>query len=78
MVIILTQTMKGWSHRCYIPSFVEIGQKVLEKKIFEVFFYIYGHVVHLGHVTIIMSFNFDFNVPKSLHTKYGSKWPTGF
>ena len=25
--------MMGWSPRCYIPSFVEIGQPVLEKKI---------------------------------------------
>ena len=25
--------MMGWSPRCYIPSFVEIGQQVLEKKI---------------------------------------------
>ena len=31
------QTMMGWSSRCYIPSFVEIGQMVLEKKIFEGF-----------------------------------------
>ena len=27
----------GWSTRCYIPSFVEIGQPVPEKKIFEGF-----------------------------------------
>ena len=31
------QTMMGWSPRCYIPSFVEIGQPVPEKKIFEGF-----------------------------------------
>ena len=29
--------MKGWSPRGYIPSFVEIGLPVLEKKIFELF-----------------------------------------
>ena len=29
--------MMGWSPRCYIPSFVEIGPPVLEKKIFEGF-----------------------------------------
>ena len=26
---------------------------------------------HLGHVTSIISINFHFNVPKSLHTKFG-------
>ena len=39
-------------------------------------FNIYGHGGHLGHVTSIMSLNFL--VPKILHTKFGSKWPTGF
>ena len=29
------QTMMGWSPRCYIPSFVEIGPLVLEKKTFD-------------------------------------------
>ena len=33
------QTMMGWSPRCYIPSFVDIGQPVLEKKIFYYFFH---------------------------------------
>ena len=41
-------------------------------------FNIYGHGGHLGHVTSIMSLNFNFLVPKSLHTNIGSKWPTGF
>ena len=45
------QTMMGRSPRCYIPSFVEIGLPVPEKKIFEVFFFIYGHGGHLGRVT---------------------------
>ena len=31
--------MMGWSPRCYIPSFVKVGPPVLEKKIFESFFY---------------------------------------
>ena len=41
--------MMGWSPRCYIPTFVEIGPLVPEKilKIFT----IYGHGGHLGHVT---------------------------
>ena len=30
--------MMGWSPRCYIPSFVEIGLPVPEKKIFKGFF----------------------------------------
>ena len=34
-------------------------------------FTIYGNGGHLGHVTSIMLFNFHFNVPKSLHTKFG-------
>ena len=41
-------------------------------------FNIYGHGGHLGHVTSIMSLNFNFLVPKSFHTKFGSKLPTGF
>ena len=32
-----SQTTMGWSPRCYIPSLVEIGLPVLEKKIFEWF-----------------------------------------
>ena len=35
------QTMMGWSHRFYIPSFVKIGLLVLEK-IFEGFYYIWA------------------------------------
>ena len=40
----------GWSPRCSIPYFVEMGQLVLEK-IFEVIFTIYEHSSHFGHVT---------------------------
>ena len=32
-------------------------------------FTIYGHGGHLGHVTSIMSTDFHFLVPESLHTK---------
>ena len=70
--------MMGRSQRCYIPSFMEICQPVPEKKIFEVFFTIYGHGSHLGHVTSIMSINFHFLVPESLHIKFGFDWPSGF
>ena len=50
--------MMEWSPRCYIPSFVEMGPLVLEKKIFEGVFTIYVHGGHLGHVTSIMLINF--------------------
>ena len=36
-MIIIEQTMIGRSIQCYIPSFVEIGPPVPEKKIFDVF-----------------------------------------
>ena len=35
------QTMMGWSPRCYIPSFVEIGPPVPEEKIFKGFYHIW-------------------------------------
>ena len=38
-------------------------------------FLIYGHGGHLGHVTSIMSLNFNFLVPTSLHIKFGSNGP---
>ena len=64
--------MMGWSPRCYIPSLVEIGLPVPEKKNFKGFFSILGHGGHLGHVTSIMSSDFHFLVPESFHTKFGS------
>ena len=70
--------MMGWSARCYIPSFVEIGLLVPEKKIFKGFFTIYGHGGHLGHVTSIMSSDFHFLVPESFHTKFGSDQHSSF
>ena len=36
-------------------------------------FTIFGLGGHLGHVTSIMSSNFDFLVPESFHTKFGSE-----
>ena len=76
------QTMVGWSPGCYIPSFLEIGLKDPEKKIFEGFFTIYtiygGVGGHLGHVTSIMSSDFHFLVPESLHTKFGSDRHSSF
>ena len=70
--------MTGWSPECYIPSFVEIGLPVPEKKIFEGFFTIYGHGGHLGHVTSIMSSDFHFFVPESFHTKFGADRQSSF
>ena len=63
--------MMGWSPRYYIPSFVEIGPPVPEKKIFEGFFTIYGRGGDLGHVTSIISSDFYFLVPESFHKKFG-------
>ena len=70
--------MMGWSPIRYIPSFVEIGLPVPEKKIFKVFFTIYGHGGHLGHVTSIMSSDFHFPVLESFHTKFGSDQHSSF
>ena len=70
--------MIGLSPRCYIPSFVEIGLPVPEKKIFEGVFTIYGCGGHLGHVTSIMSSDFHFLVPESFHTKFGSERHSSF
>ena len=70
--------MMGWSPGCYIPSYVEIGPLVPEKKIFEGFFTIYGHGGHLGHVTSIMSSDFHFHIPKSFDTKFGSDRHSSF
>ena len=41
-------------------------------------FTIYGHGGHLDHVTTIVSINFHFLVPESLHIKFGFDWPSGF
>ena len=39
---------------------------------------IYGRGGHLGHVTSIMSSNFRFLVPESLHTKFDLQWHSSF
>ena len=57
--------MMGWSHRCYIPSFVKIGPPVLEKKIFECF------LPYMGEAAILVKCDRDvankilFPLPKS-------------
>ena len=40
--------MMGWSPVCYIPSFVDIGSPVPEKKIFE------GFLPYMGEVAILV------------------------
>ena len=69
--------MMGWSPRCYIPSFVEIGSQVPEKKILKGFT-INGRGGHLGQLTSIMSSDFHFLVPESFHTKFNSDWYNSF
>ena len=77
MVILLTN-YDGLELQFYIPRFVEISPPVPEKKVFEGFFTIYGHGGHFGHVTSIMSSDFHFLVPESLHIKFGFDWLSGF
>ena len=69
--------MMGRRPQCYIPSFKKIGPPVPEKKIFERFT-IYGRGGHFGHVTSIMSSNFDFLVPESFHSKFGLERHSSF
>ena len=47
------------------------------EKDFRKVFTIYGRGGHLGHVTSIMSSDFHFIVPESLHTKFGSDRHSG-
>ena len=57
MVIIL-QTMMGWSPKSYIPSFVEIGQPVPKKNIFK------GFLPYMGMAAILVMW------PASCHQIY--------
>ena len=41
-------------------------------------FTIYGHGGHLGHVTSIVSTDFNFLVPESFHIKFGSDQKSSF
>ena len=45
---------------------------------FQRVFIIYGHGVHLGHVTSILSSDFHFLVPESFHKKFGSDQHSSF
>ena len=66
------------SPQCYIPSHKVIGPLVLEKKILEGGFIIYGCDGHLGHVTKSPRTNFRSPIPLRLHMKFGFDRPTGF
>ena len=62
--------MIDWSPGCYIPSFMEIGPPVPEKKIFE------GYLPYMG--VVAMSSDFHSLVPESLHSKFGSDRHSSF
>ena len=65
--------MMGWSPRCYIPSFVEIGPQVIKgEEDFRPVFTIWGRGGHLGHLNSFMSSDYYFLVPVSFHVKVGS------
>ena len=72
------QAMMGWSPRCYIPSFVKIGQPVLEEKVFEGFLPYMGVAAIYGHVTQMPRTNFRSLYPRRLHIKFGFDWGSGF
>ena len=61
-----------------IPSFVEIGPSIPEKKNFEGFLTIYGRGGHLGHMTSIMSSYFHFLVTESFYTNFGADRHSSF
>ena len=61
-----------------MPSFVEIGLLVPEKKIFEGFLSYMDCGGHLGHVTQMPRTNFRSPYPRRLHIKFGFDWPSGF
>ena len=58
--------MIGWSPRCYIPSFVEIGLLVLEKKIFK------GFLPYMGIAAILVM------LPASCHQIFISLYLKAF
>ena len=70
--------MMGRSPRLYIPSFVKIGPPVVEKKICEGFYLIYGHDGDLGHVTWTICTKFGSPFSRRLRIKFGFDWQSGF
>ena len=45
---------------------------------FKVFFTIYGHDGHLGHMTRTIYINFRSLFPRRLYMKFCIDWPSGF
>ena len=56
-----------------MPSFIEIGPPVPEKKIFEG-----GHGGHVGHVTWIIYIHIGYPFLLMLYIKFGFDWSSGF
>ena len=66
---------KTWEYsstQCYTPSINNISHYVPKKKIFT----IYGG--YLGHVTRTFRANFRSPIPRPLHVKFDSDWPSSF
>ena len=61
--------MMGWSPQCVIPSFVEIGLPVPEKKIFEGFLPYMGVGGHLCHVSKSAVNKLSYPLPKEASHK---------
>ena len=59
-------------------KFRESGLPVLEKKMFERVFIIYGRGGHLGHVTQMPRTKYRSPYPRRLHIKFGFDRPSGF
>ena len=59
-------------------KFRENQPPVLERKIFERGFTIYGRGSHLGHVTQMLRTKYRSPYPRRLHIKFGFDRPSGF
>ena len=71
------QTIMSRSPRCYIPSVMDIGPPVQEKKIFEGFYHIWAWRQSWSFDSI-MSSKFHVLVLESFHTKFGSEQHSSF
>ena len=60
-----------------MPSFIEIGPPVPEKKTFEGFLPYMGHGGNLGHVTCIIYIHIGNPFLLILHIIFGFDWPCG-
>ena len=61
-----------------MPSFIEIGPTVPEKKIFEGFLPYMGMAGHLGHLTWIIYIHIGYPFLLMLYIKFGFDWSSGF